>query len=314
MSDRRGLRSAPGTGALATATLAAAAVVAALLPGTGSYALWNGVTTTDAGTVTAATVSVTETIEPSLDVVFRSGRTTTTGGVQVTNTSSVTTFVSTVARLGPSSSAPLAAAISILAWPTESNASCTASTAAPPTADSATWASAVGVPLTRTLAPGESSTYCVRTTMNVESASGIASGSTVDLAITTTVSAGTWSRTASTGATQSFVDDVAPSAPSDLSANAAADSSGGVDLSWSAATDNVGVVGYDVYRSDTAAPIGSTPSTTFTDDSATADTDYTYSVVARDAVGLTSPATTLMVGPSASAAAPSSPSAAPMTS
>ena len=76
-------------------------------------------------------------------------------------------------------------------------------------------------------------------------------------------------------------------------------------LSWAAATDNVGVVGYDVYRSGAAAPIGSTSSTTFTDDGAAADTEYTYSVVARDAVGLTSPAATLVVGPTAAAPASS---------
>ncbi|WP_285114308.1 hypothetical protein [Leifsonia sp. fls2-241-R2A-40a] len=308
MSDLRGAWKALGTGALA-----AAAVVAALLPGTGTHALWNGVATTDAGTVTAATVSVTEAIAPPLDVVFRSGRTTTTGGVLVTNTSSVATSVSTVATLGPGSSAPLAAAISVLAWPTESTASCTASAVAPSTAYSATWASAAGLALTRTLGPGESSSLCVQTTMNVASESGIASGSAVDLAITTTASAGTWSSTATGGATQSFVDDLAPSAPSNLTASTAAGSAGAVELSWAAAADNVGVVGYDVYRNGTAAPIGSTSSTTFTDDGSTTDTEHTYSVVARDAVGLTSPAATVVLEPAAAGSAPSSPSPDPVT-
>ncbi|MGO4301178.1 hypothetical protein [Leifsonia sp. RAF41] len=316
MSDVRRGWSALRTGALAAPALAAAIVVAALLPGTGSYALWNGATTTDAGTVTAATVSVTETMAPYLDVAFRSGRTSATGGVLVTNTSSVTASVTTVATLGPGSSAPLAAAIAVLAWPTASTASCTASAVVPPTAYSATWASAAGVPLTGTLGPaalgpGASTGYCVRTTMNVASASGIASGSAIDIAMTTTVSAGsTWSSTATTGARQSFADDLAPSAPTALTASATAGSSDGVGLSWAAATDNVGVVGYDVYRSGAAAPIGSTSSTTFTDDGAAADTEYTYSVVARDAVGLTSPAATLVVGPTA--AAPAS-SPAPVT-
>ena len=311
MSDVRRGWSALRTGALAAPALAAAIVVAALLPGTGSYALWNGATTTDAGTVTAATVSVTETMAPYLDVVFRSGRTSATGGVLVTNTSSVTASVTTVATLGPGSSGPLAAAISVLAWPTASTASCTASAVVPPTAYSATWASAAGVPLTGTLGPaalgpGASTGYCVRTTMNVASASGIASGSAIDIAMTTTVSAGrTWSSTATTGARQSFADDLAPSAPTALTASATAGSSDGVGLSWAAATDNVGVVGYDVYRSGAAAPIGSTSSTTFTDDGAAADTEYTYSVVARDAVGLTSPAATLVVGPTAAAPASS---------
>jgi hypothetical protein len=287
--------------------VAAAAVVVALLPGMGSYALWNGAATTDAGIVTAGTVSVTETIAPPLDVVFRSGRTSTTGGVLVTNTGSVTTAVTSVATLGPGSSAPLAGTISLLAWPTASTASCTAGAAVPAGAYSTTWASAAGVPLTGTLAAGASTAFCIRASMNVASASGIASGSVVNLSIATTVRAGTtWSSAAAAGAAQTFLDDLPPSAPSALSANTTPSSP--VILSWAAASDNVGVVAYDVYRSGTAARIGTTSSTSFTDSSAAAGTNYTYSVVARDAVALTSPAAALVVDrtPVAAPAAPGS--------
>lgn len=302
------------TAALPVAALAVAVVVAALLPGTGTFALWNGAATADAGAVTAATVSVAETIAPPLDVVYDSGRTTATGGVLVTNTSDVSTSVSTVATLGAGSSGPLAAAIAVLAWPTESTASCTASAAAPSTAYSATWATAAGLPLTGTLGPGASSALCVRTTMDVASASGIASGSAVDVAIATTVKAGTtWSSTATARVRQSFTDDLAPSAPSALTASATASARDAVVLSWAASTDNVGVVGYDVYRSGTAAPIGSTSSTTFTDDGAVPGQAYTYSVVARDAVGLTSTAPTVVSEPSAPDAAASSPQPDPVT-
>jgi len=306
MSDVRSAWSVLGAGALAVAV-----AVAALLPGTGSFALWNGVATTDAGAVTAATVSVRETIAPPLDVVYDSGRTTATGGVLVTNTGSVTTSVSTLATLSPDSSAPLAAAVSVLAWPTASTASCTASAVAPSTAYSATWASAAGLPLTGTLDPGASSGLCIRTSMNVASASGIASGSAVTVAITTTVKAGTtWSSTATADVRQSFSDDLAPSAPTALTASPAASSTDAVALSWAASTDNVGVVGYDVYRNGTAAPIGSTSSTTFTDDGAAPGTAYTYSVVARDAVGLTSPPAIVVIEPSAADPATSSPTPA----
>ena len=133
------------------------------------------------------------------------------------------------------------------------------------------------------------------------------------MTITATVTAGTtWSSTATVGATQSFVDDIAPSAPVDLTASAAAGGDTGFTLSWSAATDNVGVVGYDVYRSGTAAPIGSTTSTTFTDQDAAPRTAYTYSVVARDAAGLASPAATCVVDPGADTPAGSSPSPDPV--
>ncbi|AXI76799.1 DUF4832 domain-containing protein [Peterkaempfera bronchialis] len=56
-----------------------------------------------------------------------------------------------------------------------------------------------------------------------------------------------------------------------------------VSLSWSGATDNVGVTGYDVYRSGSL--VGSTASTTYTDTGLTAGTAYSYTVRARDAAG-----------------------------
>jgi chitodextrinase len=73
----------------------------------------------------------------------------------------------------------------------------------------------------------------------------------------------------------------APSAPANLTANAP--SSTRVDLSWDAATDNVGVTGYEVFRNGSllASPSG----TSYTDTSASPGTTYTYQVKARDAAG-----------------------------
>jgi chitodextrinase len=83
-------------------------------------------------------------------------------------------------------------------------------------------------------------------------------------------------------------DSVAPSAPTNLQA---AGSIGAVSLSWSAATDNVGVTGYSVYRSTTPGftpsienRIGQTAATTFTDVGLTSGT-YHYRVKAQDAAG-----------------------------
>ncbi|NYI03676.1 glycoside hydrolase family 9 protein [Allostreptomyces psammosilenae] len=58
-----------------------------------------------------------------------------------------------------------------------------------------------------------------------------------------------------------------------------------VTLSWSGATDNVGVTGYDVYRD--GVRVNSTPvvGTTFTDSGLSASTAYSYTVRARDAAG-----------------------------
>jgi streptogrisin C len=91
-----------------------------------------------------------------------------------------------------------------------------------------------------------------------------------------------WNLTLFTGAGGG--DNQAPTAPAGLrSTGTTADS---VSLAWSAATDDVGVSAYDVY-------VGGTRTTTVTGTSATvtglaANTDYTFTVRARDAAGNTS--------------------------
>ncbi|NUT38042.1 MAG: DUF4832 domain-containing protein [Hamadaea sp.] len=71
-----------------------------------------------------------------------------------------------------------------------------------------------------------------------------------------------------------------PSAPT-LSSTGKTDTS--VSLSWTAATDNVGVTGYEVFRGSTL--VGSPTGTSFTDTGLTASTAYAYTVKARDAAG-----------------------------
>ena len=64
-------------------------------------------------------------------------------------------------------------------------------------------------------------------------------------------------------------------------------SSSSVQLNWNASSDDVGVTGYDVFRSDTTGPytsIGSTTgATSFVDGTVLADSDYVYKVDAVDA-------------------------------
>ncbi len=75
-------------------------------------------------------------------------------------------------------------------------------------------------------------------------------------------------------------DTQAPAAPTNLTATAA--SSTRVDLSWTAATDNVGVTGYDVFRNGALlTTVGA--QTTYADTTVTAATTYQYKVRARDA-------------------------------
>ncbi|WP_152645010.1 glycoside hydrolase family 6 protein [Kitasatospora griseola] len=85
-------------------------------------------------------------------------------------------------------------------------------------------------------------------------------------------------------------DTTAPTAPTGLAATTTANS---VALTWSAATDNVGVTGYDVYRG--GALVGSTAGTSYTDTGLTASTAYSYTVKARDAAGNVSPASAALV-------------------
>ena len=66
-------------------------------------------------------------------------------------------------------------------------------------------------------------------------------------------------------------------------------SSSQVNLTWSASTDNVGVVGYNVYRNGTLLPgqhqPDPNPPRTYSDDTASPGTTYTYDVTAVDAAG-----------------------------
>ena len=70
-----------------------------------------------------------------------------------------------------------------------------------------------------------------------------------------------------------------PSAPGNLRATAKTTTT--VDLAWDAATDDVGVTGYDVLNGTTL--LGSTPGTTFAVTGLAAETTYTFTVKAKDA-------------------------------
>lgn len=78
-------------------------------------------------------------------------------------------------------------------------------------------------------------------------------------------------------------DTTAPTAPT-LAASGTTSTS--TNLSWSGATDNVGVTGYDVYQG--ASLIGSTASTSYTVSNLSPSTTYSFTVRAKDAAGNTS--------------------------
>ena len=88
------------------------------------------------------------------------------------------------------------------------------------------------------------------------------------------------SNTASVTTLANTTDTTAPTAPT-LSASGT--TSSGTTLSWSGATDNVGVTGYDVYQGTTL--LGSTASTSYTVSGLAASTTYSFTVKAKDAAG-----------------------------
>ena len=76
-------------------------------------------------------------------------------------------------------------------------------------------------------------------------------------------------------------DTEAPSVPSGLTVSGT--SANTISLRWNASTDNVGVTGYEVFRGGTS--VGSTPDTTFTASGLTPETDYAFTVRAKDGAG-----------------------------
>lgn len=91
---------------------------------------------------------------------------------------------------------------------------------------------------------------------------------------------------ASTGSGSGGQDTQAPTVPVGVAVTGTTDSS--VSLSWTPATDDTAVSGYDVYRDGVKA--GSTSSASFTDTGLAASSSHRYTVRARDAAGNTSAA------------------------
>jgi chitodextrinase len=121
------------------------------------------------------------------------------------------------------------------------------------------------------------------------------------------VSAFDWIGNESPKSTTLFVataDGSAPSAPANLQGSAVSTSR--IDLAWTASTDNVGVIGYRIYRN--AAVIGTTTGTSFSDTGLSEYTTYTYRVAAYDAEGNESSQSSPLSATTVDATPPSVPS------
>lgn len=87
-----------------------------------------------------------------------------------------------------------------------------------------------------------------------------------------------------------IIDTEAPTAPTNLTSPTKTSSS--ITLSWTAASDNVGVIGYDIYIGSTLAASTSTTAVKIT--GLTASTAYSFKVKAKDAAGNTSTASSAL--------------------
>ncbi|MFJ2580889.1 glycoside hydrolase family 6 protein [Kitasatospora aureofaciens] len=100
----------------------------------------------------------------------------------------------------------------------------------------------------------------------------------------------------SLGASTGGGDTTPPSTPAGLTVTGT--TATGVSLSWTASTDNVGVVGYHVYRDGTK--VGTSTGTTYSDTGLSPSTAYRYTVDAFDAAGNTSPVSAAVTATTAS--------------
>jgi mannan endo-1,4-beta-mannosidase len=144
--------------------------------------------------------------------------------------------------------------------------------------------------VTATLEPA--TTTGTTSTLTVAVSSSAAPGTSI---LTVTGTGGGITRTVQLALTVSGGDDAdttPPTAPGDLAATATTTSS--VTLGWAASTDDVGVVGYDVYNGGALAT--AVASTSATVSGLAAGATYTFTVRARDAAGnVSSPSPSLAV-------------------
>ena len=98
------------------------------------------------------------------------------------------------------------------------------------------------------------------------------------------------------------VDATAPTVPGALTATAIGPAA--VTLGWSAASDGIGVAGYDISRDGVVIGVAGAAQTSYADSTAAAATTYQYAVRARDAVGNTSAYSTPAVATTPAASAP----------
>jgi chitodextrinase len=112
---------------------------------------------------------------------------------------------------------------------------------------------------------------------------GLAPSTTHTYTVVAFDAAGNQSAPSATAFATTPADTTPPTAPTNLKGTAVSTSQ--INLTWTAATDNVGVAGYHVFRDGGATPIAAVIGTSFSDTGLATGSTHTYTVSAFDAAG-----------------------------
>ncbi len=257
-----------------------------VLAGTGmASAVWTAASSGLTSTVTAGSLTVTQSSSPTLDATYNAGNLTDTSPVTITNTGSVPA-TSYTAQVIAANGNNLSNATTVTGWIVATASACTSASTVP--VGSPTPTLTTGLSYTSSLAPGASVIFCVRTSVSASYSAAPGAAASNPL-MKLSYSAGSWSGSSVASATQSWTDTVAPSTPTNLAVTA---SSTTATLSWTASSDNVAVATYDVYRGGSLVGSVTSPTVSFTNTGLVRNTAYSYTVVARDAARNSSAAST----------------------
>lgn len=189
-------------------------------------------------------------------------------------------------------------------------------TATTPTSINLSWDAVSGVAGYDIYRNGTSTIFATTSTANYTD-SGLAPSTLYTYYVDAYDASNTKSVLSAAFSTTTLADTATPTVPTIVNANPV--SSSRINLTWTAASDNVGVTGYNVYRDNTL--VGTSSSLNYSDTGLAASTSYSYTVAAFDAASNLSGrsnavvATTLASSTDTSApSAPTGPIATPISS
>lgn len=244
-------------------------------PGVAS-ASWSTNALTSSATVASGTLDLNQTGFAALAVNYTPALRVDTGAVTVSNPGTVAVpYTHTIIA---ATATTLSNNTILRVWPVASAGACTATATIP--ANTASQTFTVGWTRSGTLPAGASSVLCVRTTVTTTGVA-LSVGTATRAESRLDAGIGNWSDDSIDTAVQAVLDLVPPSRPTGLIASNTTSTS--TTLTWTASTDNVAVVAYDIYRDGVL--VGTSPTTNFTATGITRASTGSYTVRARDAAG-----------------------------